>query len=111
VATPVEKVAKAKLSADMLVIEELRRELESLRSALKQVVEQYSLRVGGQLAELVAALPHNAGDRARMSAKAMREMLGKLRSTKLKPAKGRTKDLTRIARLVDWLVDKLPEES
>jgi len=106
------KPSPPSVAGKTLAIDELRGEVESLRSALKQSLEQYSLRVGRHLAELAGALAAPAkGAKAGVPAKALRQMLVRMRASKLKPAKGRVKDLARIEKLVESLMALLPEES
>jgi hypothetical protein len=93
-------------SADPLVAE-----LRALRATLDEVVEQFHVRVSGQLADVqraVAASGPAANRAARPPAKARAHMLRLVRALKVKPHKGRTKDLGRLADLIEELLTQLP---
>lgn len=95
--------------------EELRRalaiELHTLRLQAQDAVNQYSLRINGRIAEILAAVEGEAaaGEKARrLPAKAAAAVLAELRLVKVKPHKGRAKDLVRIQELVEALAFLLP---
>jgi hypothetical protein len=89
---------------------ELRRELGSLRSSFKQALEQFQLRLSGQFVELASALDAQGKDaRPALPSRSSKQMVGAIRATKLKPGKGRLKDLERIHDLVRELLELLPE--
>ena len=92
---------------------ELVREIKYLRSVAKDVVDRYSLRVYASLVNIVRIL--ESSDRKRLAARkpsdnTMREMLSCVRSLKVKPKKGRAKDLARIEIIVKKLDDFLPSQ-
>jgi hypothetical protein len=99
-------------SAKALTSDELRRELGSLRSSFKQTIEQFELRLGGQLVELGGALDSlgKKGTRPALSSRSIKKMIAAIHATKLKPAKGRLKDLERIHELVRELLALVPEQ-
>lgn len=95
-------------------IEELHQAIDFLRLSLKEMVDQYALRIGGQLARVKQITDlRQFGDEKRLSPshKTVREMLDLIRTTKIKPAKGRAKDFVRIQELIDEFIDLLPDES
>ncbi|MBN1607743.1 MAG: hypothetical protein JW940_13990 [Polyangiaceae bacterium] len=109
-AKPVTK-APAKGRAKKLSAEEARAQLldqfEALKTATQEVVEQVSLRLTAQLTEASRRLTLNGGLDAPprpVSLKTSRTMLAVLRKLRLKPKKGRLKDLARIERAVDELL-------
>ncbi len=86
-------------------------ELRALRATLDEVVEQFRVRVGGQLADIERAVAGSGPPEARAlrpPAKARAEMLREVRALKVKPRKGRTKDVVRLAELVEELLGHLP---
>jgi hypothetical protein len=88
-------------------------ELHTLRLQAQDAVEQYTLRVNAQLAEVlrIAEGEGAAGEKPRrLPAKLAAAMLARLRDVKLKPKKGRGKDLVRIQELVEELVGQLPHQ-
>lgn len=89
--------------------EELVSELGRLRGTLDEVVDHYRLRVGGDIAALLQAI-QGSGETQALSPKVTGTMLAELRETRLKPDKGRAKDLVRLQRLVRRLSDSLPAE-
>ena len=88
-------------------------ELHTLRLQAQDAVEQYTLRVNAQLAEVLRLAEGEgaAGEKPRrLPAKLAAAMLAQLRDLKLKPKKGRAKDLVRIQELVEELVGQLPHQ-
>ena len=88
-------------------------ELHTLRLQAQDAVEQYTLRVNAQLAEVLrlAEGEGTAGEKPRrLPAKLAAAMLAQLRDVRLKPKKGRAKDLVRIQELVEELVGQLPHQ-
>ena len=74
------------------------------KKALDEAVAQFSARVSGQLAEVLRAL-----DGHEPKAKgAIKVMVERVREVRLKPEKGRLKDLARLQDLADDLVEMLP---
>ncbi len=81
-------------------------EIGVLRGVLHETVDQYTARVDGRLAALLARLEGSeaGGDRPWVPAAGVsRALLDELRGLKLKPEKGRAKDLARIQKLVESL--------
>lgn len=79
-----------------------------MRTATQEVVEQVNLRLTAQLAEASRRLAGNGGPDApprAISAKVTGTMLATMRKLRLKPKKGRLKDLARIERTIDKLLD------
>jgi hypothetical protein len=82
---------------------ELGLEVHALRAALEESLQSFGLRLQGELAAVSRCL--DEGVRGEVgsslpSSKALGVMLGELRGLKLKPRKGRVKDLARIERAV-----------
>lgn len=92
--------------------EELARELQSLRTTGKEVVESWSLRVNSLLAAAALRLTPRAGDAApSLPAKGdLEKALAAVRAVKLKPRKGRLKDLVRIERAAETLAERFGGE-
>jgi len=86
--------------------ERLSRELEGVRSLLREALEQYDMRLNSKLASLQSVMRGEANvDEGRLlpSAKRMTSMLEDIRKLKVKPKKGRAKSLLRLEELVDSL--------
>ncbi len=81
--------------------------LTSLQSAHKEILEKYSINVRSQLNELLESLKEGA-DATRPSRRTVKEMLEELTDLKLKPEKGRGKDLYRIEKTIGELFDLYP---
>lgn len=81
---------------------ELLRELSGLQSAWKEIAQKLSLNVRARLHELMAALEENAFEKS-PTAKQLKQALAEVRLLKIKPDKGRLKDLARIEKLVESL--------
>jgi len=93
--------------------EELIREIGYLRSVSKDVVDRYYLRVQACLINIARILKssNKRGSAVRKPTdKKMREMLSCARSLKVKPKKGRTKDLARIEVVVKKLDALMPSQ-
>lgn len=86
--------------------EELTAELKHLRGAVRDVGEGFILRREGEIETLVACL--SALPAGKLRAKAP-EWLRLLSHLKLKPHKGRLKDLKEIDRMIELLMDGLME--
>lgn len=80
---------------------ELKRELHGLQSAWKEITQKLTLNVRSRFQELEAALAEGA--EARPTPRQLKELLAVLHELKIKPDKGRAKDLARIERLLDEL--------
>ena len=93
--------------------EELVREIEYLRSVARDVADRYSLKVHAQLANIVRILKasNRKGRRVRKpNGKTLCEMLSRICSLKVKPKKGRAKDLVRIEAIAKKLDDFMPAQ-
>jgi hypothetical protein len=86
-------------------IEQLATEVLSAKDALDGAMAQFGARVSGQLAEVLTAI---AGPEP-PAKRTVKEMIVKVREVKLKPERGKIKDLARLQRLADDLVDMLSE--
>ena len=76
--------------------------LTGLQSAHKQILDRYMLNTKAQLAELVDSLMGKGGAKLPTLSKGkIKEMIEELNDLKLKPEKGRGKDLYRISKLLD----------
>ena len=94
--------------------EEILAELHALRATLDEVVAQFRVRAGGQLAEVERGVKGSgpSGTKvARPTVRVTEEMLRRVRSLRVKPRKGRVKDIVRLAELIDELVGLLPPGS
>jgi hypothetical protein len=112
------KKAPAKRRAEKPNVEETRAALldqfEALRATTQDTIEQVSLRLTAQLTEASRRLAGNGGldaPRRAVSLKNSQTMLNVLRKLRLKPKKGRLKDLARIEHAVDALLDLTEPES
>jgi hypothetical protein len=86
-------------------------ELQALRIAAEDSVESYLRRVQAKLNDLVGRLESEAGSDARAAQrrdKAVASALERVRALRLKPSKGRSKDLSHIAELLNELDGLLP---
>jgi hypothetical protein len=80
-------------------------ELLSLKQALDAAVSGFGARISGQLADVLRAT-----EGAKPPAKrTLRAMVARIQDVKLKPEKGRIKDLVRLQRLADDLAELLSE--
>jgi len=87
--------------------------LLSLRGTLKEIQEQYSVRTNGLLVQMmqIADPPDDARERPALpSRKAMEQMLEMVKALKVKPKKGRGKDLQRIQDLLEALGLQFPPQ-
>ena len=73
-------------------------ELNRLRSLFREIVENYATKVEGEIAQLQEVMQEN-GQKSGQT-EAIQAMLTSLRQLKVKPEKGRGKDLKRIHGLV-----------
>jgi hypothetical protein len=103
-ATPRSRPASSSASerARRKELDEVRQALEALRAGLRESVGQYLARIDGRLASLVAHLDKAAkkdgGRVLRLERKTLR---------RVKPPKGRVKDLAKFEGLADKLEDLL----
>lgn len=86
-------------------------QVDSLRTALAEAIERYELRVAGRLNELELQVRGDASldlPPRPLTVKNAQAVLAEFDDVKLKPKKGRAKDLARIEALVDRLVEIAP---
>ena len=92
-------------------IKELVREVRYLRSVARDVIDRYSLKIHAHLVNVVRILESPDGKRQlvkKPSGNIVHEMLLCVRSLKVKPKKGRAKDLARIEVIAKKLEDLIP---
>ncbi len=96
--------------------EELAREvvveIHALRAALDEMLQSFGARVHGELAAAARRLEEAGSGRSDAplpSTKALGVLLHDLRAVKVKPRKGRPKDLTRISRAAEELAELVDE--
>ena len=97
------KKAKSPLSRDA-VMEELVGELRHLRAAVREVGESFILRREGEIETLIS---HLAAVPTALLKRESSAWLREIRDLKLKPAKGRVKDLKGIDGLIEGLTDQV----
>jgi hypothetical protein len=91
----------------------LARELTALRSQVDEVVNHYSLNVKARIDELVHVLQGKGGSEetaARVTPETLEKLAAKAQRMKVKPQKGRAKDLRRIQDLVDAMTETLIDQ-
>jgi hypothetical protein len=101
--TTEKKRVKSRLSRDA-IMEELVSELRYLRGAVREVGGNFVLRSEGEIETVISQL------KTIPTVLLKRESAGwlhEIRDLKLKPPKGRLKDLKEINRLIDGLTDKI----
>ena len=72
-------------------------ELNRLRSMFKEIVENYAAKIEGEIAQICEEVREQEGEDCE---EALQAMLACLRQLKVKPEKGRLRDLKRIHELV-----------
>jgi hypothetical protein len=98
---------RAELNAELIAT------ARDLRAALREMLERYELRVGGQLADLIQRVEgdHAGGLTPRpLPARQAEAMLERMRAARLKPRKGRAKDFARLEALVEAALADAPED-
>lgn len=90
------------------IIRDLIRELKYLKLVLQDILTKYTLKVNSTLLTLLAEI--ESVQKRKSSSKSFKEktilkMLSMIRSLKIKPQKGRGKDLLRIEELLKKLSD------
>jgi len=90
----------------------LASELLKLRSELRQTMRVYTARLEIQLAQAVTALQasHSNGDLPRERVHQLRDLTIMVRKRKVKPEKGRRKDLRKLDALITDVHTLLPDE-
>lgn len=83
---------------------ELSRELKHLRVVVREVGENFILRREGEVENLIASLSAVPAAKLRTVAS---DLLRNLHNLKLKPEKGRLKDLKELDRLIGALTDRV----
>ena len=93
---------------------EVARELRGLRGAFKESLERFALKVDGLLVEWIRLLEREkASGESRIvvpHVKTSNALLKKIRALKLKPGKGRFKDIEAVAELVGDVTDRMPKQ-
>ncbi len=95
--------ARRKAAADLCA------EMKKLRAELKEIVKQVSLRIDRRIADTLRILekkqaPGEPGNLP--GAKSTAQMAKKLRALKIKPGKGKLKDIAHIERMVEKIAEK-----
>ena len=85
-------------------LEELDQELRHLRSLIREVGEHFILRHEGAIETIISNLESVPQGRLKAG---MPEWLQKIRGLRLKPAKGRLKDLKGIVSLIEELTEQV----
>jgi DNA primase len=93
-------------------IDRLKADLSALRGMLQETQEHYQVRTGGLLAQMLLVVdpPEGAARPVLPSRKAVDQMLEAVRTLKVKPKKGRGKDLQRIQDLLEALWVMFPPQ-
>lgn len=105
---------KDKAEAKQEAAAELACELKKLRTTLKEIVKQASLRIEDRIAETLQILEKKQAPGAHCAlpgAKASMQLTKKLQGLKIKADKGKLKDIAHISQLVEKIADKLPKQS
>jgi hypothetical protein len=97
------KKAKSPLSRDA-IMEELAGELRHLRAAVREVGESFILRREGEIETLIS---HLAAVPTALLKRESSAWLHEIRNLKLKPAKGRLKDMKGLDELIEGLTDRV----
>lgn len=90
----------------------LEEELLRLRAELRQTIRSYSARLEVQLGQTIAALKTSAPpeELPRERLHQLRDLTAMIRRRKVKPEKGRRKDLRKIDTLITDLHSSLPQK-
>jgi len=105
---------KDKAEAKQKAAAELASEMKNLRAELKEIVKQVSLRIDGRIADTLQILEKKQapGEPSTLpGAKTSLQLAKKLRGVKVKPDKGKLKDIAHICQLVCKIADKMPKKS
>lgn len=86
--------------------EQLATELLSVKKELDRAVAKFGARVSGELADVLRALQGPEPP----SKRALKEMIAKVQDVKLRPERGRIKDLLRLQALAADLVELLAKD-
>lgn len=92
----------------------LHQQLQVLRETISETLEGVSLRLQSEVAEMQRLLAGEVhpGERRPVlpSARAAGILMARIRALKVRPRKGRAKDVVRLEKLVAGLVDHFPRE-
>lgn len=100
---------KNKTVAKQKVAAELAAELKKVRAALKETIKQISMHIDKGIADSLRVLEkkQQPGEPCNLpGAKTTAQMAKKLRALKIKPAKGKLKDIAHIERMVEKIAEK-----
>jgi predicted phosphatase len=92
---------------------ELAAEMKVLRSAFKEIVEHFCLRVDSKLVEIIRVLEKDQilNEPIVLPApKISQQLAKKIRDLKLKPNKGKLKEVIAINKLADKIAEKMPAQ-
>lgn len=89
--------------------EALAREIAGLRKTLRETLEHYTARVDGELAAILTRLEGDGSPPLVPPARVSRGMLERVGDVRLKPEKGRGKDLVRLQKLTGEIAALLDE--
>jgi hypothetical protein len=104
---------KNKTTAKQKAAAELASELKKLRVAMKETERQMNLRIDSRIAGMLRILekkPAPGEPGTLPGAKISLQLSKKLRGVKVKPAKGKLKDLAHICQLVEKIAEKIPKK-
>jgi len=90
--------------------QELSARLDVVRAELREAVEVFRLRLEGQIAQVQDALAvpdPGSGELGSSHAEAIASMLDQVRRLRVKPEKGRRRDLKRLEVLIEALRDQV----
>jgi len=96
------------LQARAVMARDVADEIQALRGVFSDILEIYRSRVDGQLAGLSEAFREAEREGTPPPERALKAMLETIRSLKVKPRKGRGKDLARVEALAECLWEILP---
>jgi len=100
---------KGKAAARQKAAAILCAELRALRADLKEIVKQVSLRIDSRVADTLRSLEkkQGPGEPGKLpGAKTTVQMAKKLHALKIKPGKGKLKDIAQIERMVEKIAEK-----
>lgn len=111
--TSIKNIKRSHRSASTSPVKVLETELEKLRQDLRATLRAYAARLEIDLAESRAALgslkPAEELSRERLNE--LRDLMIHVRKRKLKPEKGRRKDLRKIDSLIEDLQSLVPDKT
>jgi len=101
----------AALQKKLGVVQELNQEISALRSSFDSIVDKYSLNVKAKLDELLEKLSAKSTENEEQPLPKKRDLdkvLAKVKRLKLKPEKGRMKDIEKIQAVLKDLTSIFP---